>query len=218
VRPPPALLRSLLVALPLACTACPGTLEDPERFTDGAGGSASGCPDIASTLLVPTCAKSGCHSATDKAQGLDLESPDVAARLVGVKSTEGAGLLVDPSAPATSVLYTKLTTIPPFGSRMPLAGTPVDGATLACVLEWVSASAADAGPIADASTASPGAGADAGADAGAGVPSDAAPSEARAPEGGPREAAAPDAGPRDAGPRDAASPEGSTDASDAGAG
>ena len=57
----------------------------------------------------------------------------------------GTGLLIDPSSPATSVLYTKLTPNPPFGVRMPFGRPPLDDATIACVLQWIVLQGADAG-------------------------------------------------------------------------
>ncbi len=93
-----------------------------------------------------TCTGVGCHSSQDKEQGLDLQSPNLAARLVGTAASEGPGLLIDPSTPANSVLYTKLTATPPFGVRMPEGATPLDSATIACVLAWITSSAsAEAG-------------------------------------------------------------------------
>jgi hypothetical protein len=68
---------------------------------------------------------------------LDLESPGVFSRLSGKMAQGGSGLLIDPSQPDMSVLYTKLTTTPPFGSRMPLTGTPLDDSTVTCVLTWI---------------------------------------------------------------------------------
>jgi hypothetical protein len=53
------------------------------------------------------------------------------------KATGGPGLLIDPSNPAASVLYTKLTAAPPFGARMPFARSALDDATIACVLQWI---------------------------------------------------------------------------------
>jgi hypothetical protein len=136
-----------IVPLLLVATAwgCPGTLDDPARFLGADAGAAdpeaaatadAGCPDIPA-LFATTCTASSCHSASNKAQGLDLQSPDLAARLVGVPATEGPGLLVDPSTPSQSVLCTKLQPDPPFGARMPLSAAPLDGATIACVLAWI---------------------------------------------------------------------------------
>jgi predicted CxxxxCH...CXXCH cytochrome family protein len=109
------------------------------------------------SLLAQTCTASTCHSASNKAQGLDLQSPDVAARLVGVPATGGPGALIDPSAPAKSVLYEKLSASPPFGARMPLGAAPLDAPTLACVLAWITQVADATGP--DAASAGAGTGA-----------------------------------------------------------
>ncbi len=122
----------------------------PSSVTDGGGGGsredarapaagdgAVGCADVPRDVLAARCATSGCHSAADKSQGLDLESPNVAARLVGVAAGAGPGLLIDPSAPSRSVVYTKLSASPPYGARMPFARTVLDDETTACVLAWV---------------------------------------------------------------------------------
>jgi hypothetical protein len=146
---------------------CPGTLEDPARFFEdsgagGDGGMASGeggvgveaspppadggCPDIPTGVFMTSCNGNGCHNATDMMQGLDLASPNVAARLVNVCATEGKGLLIDPTDPMASVIYTKLTGSPPFGLRMPFGQPALSPTTIACVLSWATALAADAGP------------------------------------------------------------------------
>jgi hypothetical protein len=162
-------LRLALLALVAPCVACPGSLDDPARFADaagidtgsppvvsaegGAGGDsggssnssdASACPDVPTGIFAPTCATAGCHDAKDKVQGLDLQSPDLFARLAGVQATEGPGLLIDRTSPPQSVLYTKLTATPPFGARMPLNGAMGD-ATIACVLAWITEESQDAG-------------------------------------------------------------------------
>jgi hypothetical protein len=181
-----------VVALAAAMAGCsPGSLDDPGRFdvnrsasgTDIGGGAQDGgvagsvlgeggaCPDIPQ-FLAATCTASSCHNASDEAQGLDLQSPDVTSRLVSIMATEGPGLLVDPSAPTASILYLKLTASPPFGAQMPLGKRPLPEAMTACVLDWIEsgemASAnpveADAAPISDATA--PVAPAAEGADAG----------------------------------------------------
>jgi len=58
-------------------------------------------------------------------------------RLSGKQAMGGPGLLLDPSSATASVLYTKLTTTPPFGARMPLVGAPFSDADLACTLSWI---------------------------------------------------------------------------------
>jgi hypothetical protein len=215
-------IRTALVVLPLACVACPGTLDDPGRFADGAG--LSGCPDLPTRVFATTCAKSGCHSAADKAQGMDLESPDVVSRLVGVSSTEGSGLLIDPSMPMGSLLYRKLTPVPPFGSRMPLGAKPLDDSTMACVLAWISENAGDAapsedgGPSDDAGTGATDAGgantdsSNVGADAASVPGADASSSDGGRTDSGLREGGATDAA------HDANRPEASSGSPDAGSG
>lgn len=162
---------SLLVGL-LGGAACPGSLPDAAAFLDpasgagDAGGAAAsdgaaapvgeaggGCPDIP-TKFAQTCGAAGCHDSTTRAEALDLVSSGVASRLIGVPASEGAGLLIDPAAPTSSVLYTKLLAKPPFGARMPTA-MPLDEATTGCVLAWVTAQAS-AGPIADGGAATAG--------------------------------------------------------------
>ncbi len=152
------------LAMMLASAGCAGSLTDPALFVledlgdaalppdsglpdvpdGGQGDSASGsCPDVP-TLLLTTCAIAGCHAATEPAQGLNLQSPDVASRLVGACAMGGGGMLIDPQTPDKSVLYTKLTASPPFGSRMPFGGALDDG-TIACVLAWVSQASQEKG-------------------------------------------------------------------------
>jgi hypothetical protein len=137
-----AVLGPVVLCFGSAGIGCAGTLDDPSRFRGDGGRMVSidggGCPDIPSAMFATICATAGCHSTADMVQGLDLQSPDVASRLVGV-CARGGGFLVDPSHPSQSVVYAKLTLAPPFGSRMPLGKPTLDAATLACVLEWVSA-------------------------------------------------------------------------------
>jgi hypothetical protein len=137
--------------------ACAPELEDKERFSRPSiqpaaaspadaqvEASEAQCPDIP-PMLVADCAGAGCHSTQAKAGSLDLESPNIPARLLGASAVGGAGALIDPSSPERSVLYTKLTTAPPFGTQMPSPATPYDGARLACVRAWL-ASVASAAP------------------------------------------------------------------------
>jgi hypothetical protein len=155
-----------------AWVGCAGTLDDPAAYelpdAGGAGigddaatadagatpeGSAPACPDVP-TVFAQSCGTGGCHDATTKAEALDLTSPNVAARLVGVAAVEGAGLLIDPSTPAKSVVYTKLLSSPPFGARMPTT-KPLDDATTQCVLAWVTSQASAKLPAGDSGATPP---------------------------------------------------------------
>lgn len=133
------LLPALALAVPLA--GCPGSLDDPSRFA----GQFGLCPDVP-TFLATTCGTASCHAATMPQAGLDLASPDVFSRLAGTKAMGGPGLLIDPTDPSASVLYLKLEAPPPFGSRMPLTGMPLDDTGVACVLDWIETSTKGGSP------------------------------------------------------------------------
>lgn len=128
--------RLLAPAFAVVLAGCPGSLESPERFNEQFGN----CPDIP-TVFQSNCALAGCHTGTLPAGGLNLSVPDLTTVLSGKMAMGGPGLLIDPMTPAQSVLYTKLTDTPPFLSRMPLSGAPLDDSTQACVLDWIQTSA-----------------------------------------------------------------------------
>jgi hypothetical protein len=145
----PARWPVLILAVSTLLAGCPGSLEDPELFLGDAG-----CPDIPSTLLVPTCGITGCHGAKSPQAGLDLASPGVEDRLVDRTASTGCadGIYVPKVNPTSGVFYQKLTDSPPCGSRMPFTGNALTDAQLACVANWVNAIASpDAGtpPLAD---------------------------------------------------------------------
>jgi hypothetical protein len=149
-------LRALVAFGLVLVAACAGTLDDPDRFRASTGGpdgsgdvaadtpeAAASCPDLPTTLFKPVCGTTaGCHGTPNPEDGLDLVSPDLPRRLVGVPAV-GGGLLVDPAHPEASVLYVRISQI--GGAPMPPSGPRVDDATLACVLSWVT-SLADAAP------------------------------------------------------------------------
>lgn len=137
-------LRFLACAALCTLSACPGTLEDKERFLVDAGpnGSDSGsdeCGDVPTRVFVASCGNTGCHGATAPQQGLDLVSPGLNARVVGVQAKSCSGILADPQNPAGSLLYSKLLTQPKCGSQMPLARPPLSDADQQCVLAWIAA-------------------------------------------------------------------------------
>ncbi|HEY4117123.1 MAG TPA: hypothetical protein VGM56_04685 [Byssovorax sp.] len=115
---------------------CPGTLDDKGAFLHPDG---SDCPDVPSTIFIPNCATApGCHSAADRMQGLDLASPNVAARVVNQPAKECVpGILADPANPSQSILYLKLFQPAPCGSQMPLGADPLSDTQIACVETWI---------------------------------------------------------------------------------
>jgi hypothetical protein len=74
------------------------------------------------------------------AADLDLVSPCVADRLIGVASTCNGKLLVDPARPSSSFLLEKLETTKPEcgGASMPF-GALLPASNIACVTRWVNA-------------------------------------------------------------------------------
>ena len=124
----------LVPAVALAMTGCPGTLEDPERFSCG------------NAVLVQRCATSSCHDADAPAAGLNLVPEGLAGRIVGVPGSTmaddttgaigcGGRILADPANPEESLIYLKVTD-PPCGAAMPI-GTPLDAEQKQCLLELI---------------------------------------------------------------------------------
>jgi len=99
---------------------------------------------VEGTLLPRTCATVYCHGAAEPAAGLDLASPDLARRLVGVRATTNCRgvLLIDRARPQASLMLVKLGASPGCGSRMPLGQTALSAAEISCMRVWVAGLAA----------------------------------------------------------------------------
>lgn len=119
----------LALALVLGMGACAGTLDEPERF-------AGSCPPVETAILRPRCATAGCHAESRPAAGLDLESPGVLERLTDRVAAGEDEVLVVRGDPDASSLFTKLTSSPPFGARMPL-GEVLDNQSINCIRAWI---------------------------------------------------------------------------------
>jgi hypothetical protein len=121
--------------------ACPGTLDDPGPFVEDLwvgrtpDPAEPPCPDIPEVLR-QSCA-GACHGATSPEANLDLESDDVAGRLVDAPGEHCAGTLIVPGDPEGSLLYAKL--VPPVecGSLMPLGPTPLEAEIVDCIALWI---------------------------------------------------------------------------------
>ena len=129
-----ALAASSVVAfagLTISLAACPGSLEDPDRFT--------GCQDVPATILGPRCATANCHDSEEPVAELDL-TPDsgLAGRMVDVDGVGCTGKIVDTAAPDQSLLYTKCLETNSCQSRMPVTGDKLTEAELECLLEYIS--------------------------------------------------------------------------------
>lgn len=128
-------IRGMCLALILG--GCPGSLSNPEDFLDG--GSP---PDKdAETILAETCGTTDCHDDSLQAQaGLNLVSPDVESRVVGVNAT-GIGceseILVVAGDPDSSYLLDKLLNAPGIcGLQMPYVGT-ISATDVETLRQWI---------------------------------------------------------------------------------
>ncbi|MCC6807191.1 MAG: hypothetical protein IT381_07190 [Deltaproteobacteria bacterium] len=129
----------LLLTL-VTLSACPGRLTSPERFTDATlAFSCDPSIDIAKDVIAPRCSTSGCHNASAPAAGLDLETPGVALRLFGERSSFcPKELLLDPQNPFGGYFFDKMSQDKPScGSRMPLTGAKITDAEAACLHLWL---------------------------------------------------------------------------------
>jgi hypothetical protein len=123
----------------------------------GAGGSAPGAVDAASLPTPPSACPAGvdalgllaqrcggCHGARTPSKNLDLVTPGLADRLVGIKSTCPNKLLLDaplPGAttvgPPTGHLLDKMVgPVPGCGAQMPYGTPALTPSELDCINEW----------------------------------------------------------------------------------
>ena len=117
---------------------CPGTLSNPEDFVDQPECTGATVQEIFDS----SCGGSNCHDADQPAQGLDLVSPNVEARLFGVNVT-AAGCedrtLAVAGDPDLSYLVDKLDGSPGIcGARMPFSAA-LDPREIACIEDWIAA-------------------------------------------------------------------------------
>ncbi len=141
---PPAPAHRLFWPLALGgclLAACPGSLENPERFRGAdAGPPPPSCvpAEVPQKILVPACATEGCHVEPARASGLDLASPGLAERLIDVAGSSCNGRpLIDRARPERSQMYDRLLVGTECGLRMPLGPTPLSEEDQECVLEWI---------------------------------------------------------------------------------
>ena len=88
----------------------------------------------------------GCHNAMSPAKGLDLRSPGLGARTVGIASScQGRPYLVaGPGAPVGHLLDKIEGPVPGCGNQMPVGGPALSDQEKACVREWAAQAIAKA--------------------------------------------------------------------------
>lgn len=158
--PQPSLLRAsaLAAAMLVFASGCPGQIDNPGKFRDALSAASFECSlgiDVP-MLLAERCSGDVCHSAETPAAGLDLTSPNLASRVVGVAASGCEGqVLVSPEGATRSLLFGKLGPNPACGSPMPLGGDPLSADEVECVGAWIadvttSGGDVDAAPAVDA--------------------------------------------------------------------
>jgi len=133
--PPPSMPAPTMAAPPPSMPAPPPSMPPPAPTSTP---PVSACPEGVDALALFTSRCGDCHDPQDRAKGLDLVSPGVAARLVGVKSTCNDKLLLDGSgATAAGHLLDKLRgPVAGCGQQMPYGMKALTPQELACVVEW----------------------------------------------------------------------------------
>jgi hypothetical protein len=114
-----------------------GGTESGDGDGDGNLACAPELESLRAEIFTPSCALASCHASADAAGGLDLETTDLEAELVGAPSGTCDGWIrVVPGAPDESLLYTKLEGPAPCGALMPpTAALPPE--QLECVQTWI---------------------------------------------------------------------------------
>jgi hypothetical protein len=125
--------------LSIAVAGCAGSLDPGVTGGGGAGGGSGGGCEVA--LIMTKCVP--CHASVGNSGGLDLQSANIASRLVGAPSFAGDGamcpnktLLDAGSNPATGLFIDKITNDPPScGFVMPY-GQKMGAPDIACLTTW----------------------------------------------------------------------------------
>jgi hypothetical protein len=159
-----AMRRYLALGATLAALtqACPGTI--PADFQRGPPRCTITEPaNVPEMIIAPRCGQAaGCHNEMSPAQGLDLVSPGVAQRLVGVTNMGGCRvrpLVMAEDRTGAGLLIDKLRgSVANCGAQMPSGGTAFTRQEVDCVRAWVAEIAAAGAPDAggggmDATTA-----------------------------------------------------------------
>ena len=134
-------MRRIPIALVLFFFLACGKLKEPTA-PDGGGGDpidpTATFTRVQSEILAPTCAQFGCHDLIGRQQGLIMASGRGYANTVGKPSTEMPQLLiVQPSDPANSYLYRKITGSGITGDRMPQGKAPLSADQIKLIRDWI---------------------------------------------------------------------------------
>jgi hypothetical protein len=94
-------------------------------------------PELEAQVFQPSCIDSGCHSSSDRAGGLDLETGPLELELLGREAALcGGETRVVPGDSANSLLIAKLRGTSDCGAQMPI-GAELATETIDCVSAWI---------------------------------------------------------------------------------
>jgi hypothetical protein len=101
-----------------------------------AGPAASACPPGKDALGIMAAKCGNCHGAVTPTKGLDVVSPNLAARLVGVKSACGARPFLETTGTAGYFLDKLDGPVAGCGGQMPFGTPPLTPEERGCIDEW----------------------------------------------------------------------------------
>jgi hypothetical protein len=124
---------SPLVFALLCFSACPGELENPERFLNGADAGGGPTCNVENGTFKNVCATAGCHDAVTKTQFLDLESPGVLGRIKAQQATCASVA----GQPLGTFLIAKINGTSTCGAPMPSGFDPLDAGEIRCIEAYI---------------------------------------------------------------------------------
>lgn len=140
----PAVLIGVIL-ITSACGSPPADDDDDDNGTPTP--TASNTPEATFSWIqsnvIPRCSGPACHGSTSNnaiTSYADIVGAPVSNTTGGCSSADTRVVAGDS---ANSILYTKLTTSPPCGSRMPLSAQPLAADELAAIQTWIDNGAAN---------------------------------------------------------------------------
>lgn len=130
----------------LALAACPGSLENPDRFAraDGGMNMMPACAlelDVEVDIFAMKCSGDICHgggAANPPSGGIDLVTMGVADRLLDMPAVGCMQQpLVDTATPSNSVMLTRVRGAGACGSAMPLGTSGLSAGEIECIEAWI---------------------------------------------------------------------------------
>ena len=135
---------TLLFILSLLIVGCSDSGDAPTSPNTGSGGttvdSVSFDLDIFPLIASHNCLNSGCHGTGSSSGGMTLGSGTYT-NIINASGDHGP--IIVPGNANSSNMYLKLSPTPPFGSRMPLTGSPFTSTQLDLLKRWIDQGALD---------------------------------------------------------------------------